>query len=70
MVKATWVPGKLNIADVVTRAASNPVELINSDFYSHGVLPTRERLIDLVDTLIQENTYLTCINGKVGYTSE
>ena len=39
VVRAIWVPGRLNAADIVTRAASNPVEVVNSSFYRHGILP-------------------------------
>ena len=68
IVRAVWVPGRLNLADLVTRASSNPVELINSNFYRSGLLHTGERLVDIVDTMIQDNTYLTCRNGKVEFT--
>ena len=37
-------------------------------FYRQGVLPTGERLVDLVDVLTQNNTYLTCTNGRTEYT--
>ena len=61
VVKANWVPGRLNVA-------SNPVEVIHSSFYRHGILSTGERLLDIVDKLVEDNSYLTCTNGKIEYT--
>ena len=32
-VKTMWVPSKLNIADTLTKAVNNPVEVVNSQWY-------------------------------------
>ena len=44
------------------------MESANSDFYRHVILPSGERLIDLLDMLTQNNTYLTCKLGETELT--
>ena len=67
-VKAIWVPSKLNVADLITRAAQDPIEIINSQFYKRGVLPSGEKMGDMIGKLIEFNTFVTSNNGIVKYS--
>ena len=42
-IKAMWVPSKLNTEDLLTRAISQPIEIVKSDFYRNGILPSGEK---------------------------
>ena len=63
-VRAMWVPSKLNIADTLTKAVNNPVQVVNSPWYQNGVMPTGERFVDLLDKLKESNTFLTMKNEQ------
>ena len=67
-VKAVWLPSKLNVSDVLTRASKNPVEVVNSVYYREAVLPSGERLVDLIENLENSNTYVRASKGKLFFT--
>ena len=67
-VKAMWVPSKLNIADTLTKAVNNPVEVVNSQWYRCGVMPNGERFVDLMEKMKGSNTFLTMKNGQAAYS--
>ena len=67
-VKAVWLPSKLNVSDVLTRASKNPVEVVNSMYYREAVLPSGERLVDLIEELEKCNTYIRASKGKLFFT--
>ena len=62
-VKVLWLPSKLNIADLVTRAPVKPVQLVNSNYYQYGVLPDGVKLCELFWELSQNITFVTITNG-------
>ena len=66
-IKVMWVPSKLNTADLLTRASSQPIEIVNSDFYRNGILPSGEKLVDMVFKMEDENTFLTVSNGTTKF---
>ena len=40
----------------------------NNQYYRAGILPTGEKIHDLIHKLIENNTYWTCTNGKPTFT--
>ena len=62
-IKVMWVPSKLNTADLLTRASNQPIEIVNSEFYRNGILPSGEKLVDMIFKMEDENTFLTVSNG-------
>ena len=50
-VRATWLPSKLNLADTLTRAVVNPIQVVNSPWYRSGVTPNGEEFVDFVEKL-------------------
>ena len=67
-VKAVWLPSRLNVSDVLTRASKDPVEVANSVYYREAVLPSGERLVDLIGRLEDSNTYVRASKGKLFFT--
>ena len=67
-VKCIWVPSKLNVADCITRATSDPVTLVNSRWYREGVLPDGTGMIPLIENLVEHNTFLTIARGISEFT--
>ena len=67
-VKAVWLPSRLNVSDILTRASKDPIEVANSAYYREAVLPSGERLVDLIGKLEESNTYVRASKGKLSFT--
>ena len=69
-VRAVWCPSELNLSDSITRASNNPVAVGNSELYRIGKLPTGECMTDLINTLVDNNTFVKCKSGSIESTPE
>jgi len=38
-VRASWVPSRLNLGDLLTRAPKNPINIVNSKWYRNAITP-------------------------------
>ena len=57
VIEALWCPSKLNLADIITRANVDQIAVANSDTYRAGVLPTGDRITELLDDLVVGNLH-------------
>ena len=48
VVRATWLPSKLNLSDTLTRAVVNPIQVVNSLWYRNGIAHNGEEFVNLV----------------------
>ena len=67
-VRALWCPSRLNLADMITHASLDPISVANSDAYRIGVLPTKDRITELMEGLVPANTFVLCANGNLEIT--
>ena len=63
-----WLPSRLNVSDVLTRASRDPIEVANSAYYRQAILPSGERLVDLIEKLEESNTYVRARKGELYFT--
>ena len=67
VVRAAWLPSKLNLSDILKRAVVNPVKVVNSSWYRHGVALSGDKFVDLVGKLKDGNTFLEVRGGESVY---
>ena len=56
VVRAAWLPSKLNLSDILTRAVVNPVKVVNSSWY-------RRRICELIGE-VEGWEYLSLNEGR------
>ena len=57
-IREIWVPSKLYISDLITKASVDPIGVVNSAFYRERKLPTGECLTDRLGKITYTNTFL------------
>ena len=61
-------PFRLNLADLPTRASEDPINLINSVWYSKATTYKWNKMADVLRNIKHFNTFQTVENRKLKYT--
>ena len=51
IVRAAWVPSRLNLGDLLTRAPKDPIGLVNSRWYREAITPKGDISINMLEEI-------------------